>query len=63
MTFYIPQGIEAILAGAVMVAFSTRAPKGRRRTKRHRLGLIGLLIEVLFFWGGLSLVLYGVVRS
>lgn len=63
MTIVWPQGIEAILAGAVMVAFSSRAPKGRRRVKRHRLGLIGLLIELGFFWGGLTLVLYGVTRS
>ncbi len=63
MIISLPQGTEAILVGAIMATFSLRAPKGRRRLKRRSLGLVGFLVEFLFFWGGLTLVLYGVAQK
>lgn len=63
MVISLPQGTEAILVGATMAAFSLRAPKGRRgRLQRRSLSLIGFLVEFAFFWGGLTLVLYGVAQ-
>ena len=63
MVIVLPNGIEAILVGAIMAAFSLRAPKSQRgRIRRRSLVLIGFLVEFAFFWGGLTLVLYGVAQ-
>lgn len=54
-----PTGLEAIGVGAVLVAFSVTKPHRHLRRRRHPLAPIGFLIEVLFFWGGISLALTG----
>jgi hypothetical protein len=56
-------GLEAILAGATLFIFSSKKRRRRRFHRKNHLAIIGLLIETLFFIGGLSLVLYGVMKN
>lgn len=55
----LPTGLEAIGSGAMLIMFASTRPHKHLRRRRHALAPIGLLIELLFFYGGLSLALFG----
>ncbi|MFA6588111.1 MAG: hypothetical protein WCT08_03510 [Patescibacteria group bacterium] len=60
---FIPHGLDAILTGAVLFVFATKKKRRRRSNRKNHLAVIGLLIETLFFFGGLTLVIYGVMKN
>lgn len=57
----LPTGLEAMGVGAVLMGFALARPHHRVRRRRHILAPIGLMIELLFFYGGISLALFGLM--
>lgn len=48
-------------ASALLMAFAMARPHRRLRRRRQPMAAIGLLIEFLFFYGGISLALVGLL--